>query len=148
MIKIEINDKFSFLSLDDIKEINLMLNYIYNVEKLNGDLICELTIVDLNTIRKINNDYRQKDYATDIITFSFWDSNSTIKTNLLGEMYLCKEKVISQSKEYNHSLKRELMFLISHGIYHLLGYDHMNEIDEKEMINKQYNVLEYLKIGR
>lgn len=148
MIKIEINDKFSFLSLDDIKEINLMLNYIYNVEKLNGDLICELTIVDLNTIRKINNDYRQKNYATDIITFSFWDSNSTIKTNLLGEMYLCKEKVISQSKEYNHSLKRELMFLISHGIYHLLGYDHMNEIDEKEMINKQYNVLEYLKIGR
>lgn len=148
MIKIEINDKFSFLSLDDIKEINLMLNYIYNVEKLNGDLICELTIVDLNTIRKINNDYRQKDYATDIITFSFWDSNSTIKTNLLGEMYLCKEKVISQSKEYNHSLKRELMFLISHGIYHLLGYDHMNEIDEKEMINKQYNVLKYLKIGR
>lgn len=148
MINIKINDEYNFLSSDDLKQINLMLKYICKIEDLNENLICELTIVDEKKIIEINSIYRNKNYVTDIITFSFWDSNSTIKTNLLGEMYLCKEKVISQSKEYNHSLKRELMFLISHGIYHLLGYDHMNENDEKEMINKQYNVLEYLKIGR
>lgn len=148
MINIEINDKYNFLNSDDLKEINLMSEYIYKTENLNGLLICELTIVNLEEISEINFKYRNKDNSTDIITFSFWDSNSTIKSNLIGEMFLCKEKVISQSKEYKHSLKRELMFLISHGIYHLLGYDHMNENDEKEMMNKQYNVLEYLKIGR
>lgn len=148
MLNIEIYDNENFIDENDKLIIKKMLDYIFATEKLNGDLFCELTIVDESKIKEINKQYRNKDYVTDIISFSFWDSNESFKSPLIGEMFLCKQKVIDQAKEYNHSLKRELMFLISHGIYHLLGYDHQNEVDEKEMINKQYNVLEYLKIGR
>lgn len=92
--------------------------------------------------------FGNKNYVTDVISFSMWDSINSLKTPLLGEIFLCKEKVISQAIEFNHSFDREIMFLISHGIFHLLGYDHQNNEEEKEMLNKQYNVLEYLKIGR
>ncbi len=148
MLKMQLQDKTNFITVDQKKIIKKMLDYIFKFESMKGTYFFELNIVDEKEIQIINSNFRKKNYVTDVITFSMWDSNSSIKTELLGEIFLCKEKVISQAKEYNHSVNRELMFLISHGIFHLLGYDHQTPEDEKEMINNQYNVLEYLNIGR
>lgn len=148
MLKMQLQDKTNFITVDQKKIIKKMLAYIFKFESMKGTYFFELNIVDEKEIQIINSNFRKKNYVTDVITFSMWDSNSSIKTELLGEIFLCKEKVISQAKEYNHSVNRELMFLISHGIFHLLGYDHQTPEDEKEMINNQYNVLEYLNIGR
>lgn len=147
MLKIELYDEYKFINKDQKKIIQKMLNYIFKSELIKGNYFFELTVVDNQKMQEINNTYRNKNYVTDVISFAFWDSNDSIKTELLGEIFLCKDKIISQALEYNHTVERELMFLISHGIYHLLGYDHQNENDEKEMMNKQYNVLEYLNIG-
>jgi len=70
------------------------------------------------------------------------------KIRVLGDIYICIEKVKSQAEEYNHSFKRELTFLTVHGLLHLLGYDHMNKEDEIKMFKKQEEVLNYYGIIR
>ena len=66
----------------------------------------------------------------------------------MGDIFISYEKIMEQAKEYEHSILRELAFLVTHGMYHLLGYDHMNQEDEKIMFAKQEKILDILKIGR
>ena len=66
----------------------------------------------------------------------------------MGDIFICYDKILEQSQNYGHSVLREFSFLVTHGIYHLLGYDHMTKEDEKEMFDKQEKILELLKIGR
>lgn len=146
MFKIQINDNYNFLDKKMLFKIKKASKIIFKSEKIKGKLIFEISIQNNAESKEMNNAYRNKDYATDVITFSFWD-NSELKTSLVGEIYLNYEKTVEQAKLYNHSLYRETLFLICHGIYHLLGYDHQNENDEKIMINKQYNVLDKLNLG-
>lgn len=146
MNNILINDQFKFINKQNTKLIKEMTKYIFEKENISKDVFFELNIVDLKKIQEINSQYRNKNKPTDVISFSFWDSQNSFKTNLMGEIFLCKEKVIEQANLYNHSFNRELMFLISHGIYHLLGYDHITKQDEEIMMNKQYDVLKFLNI--
>lgn len=146
MFKVQITDENRFLKKDDIKLVKDVAKNIFGIEKLKGQIIFELYIVDDEKILEINSQYRKKDYVTDVISFSFWEEG-LIKTPLLGEIYLNYNKVMLQAKEFNHSFARELAFLVSHGIYHLLGYDHENESDAKIMFDKQYKVLEICNLG-
>ena len=66
----------------------------------------------------------------------------------MGDIFISYDKVLEQANEYGHSELREFAFLVTHGLYHLLGYDHMNENDEKIMFEKQEKILELLKIER
>ena len=66
----------------------------------------------------------------------------------LGDIYISLDKAKSQAKEYNHSLKRELCFLLTHGFLHLLGYDHMNKDDEEIMFNLQEEILNSYGVRR
>jgi probable rRNA maturation factor len=59
----------------------------------------------------------------------------------LGDIFISIDKVYEQAKQYNHSVEREFAFLLTHGILHLLGYDHENTNDEKKMIAKQEEIL-------
>ena len=122
MFDVQIFDKKNFLKKKDITLIKKISNSIFKEEKLKGKIIFELHIITNKQSQKINSEYREKNYPTDVISFSFWE-NSLIKTQLLGEIYLSYEKVVSQANEYHHSFERELGFLVSHGIFHLLGYD-------------------------
>lgn len=67
---------------------------------------------------------------------------------VLGDIYISIDKARSQAEEYGHSLLRELSFLAVHGFYHLLGYDHMTEEEEKIMFSKQEEVLHECNIER
>ncbi len=103
-----------------------------------------IIIVDNEYIHKINRDYRNIDRETDVITFALEDEDSVVlpgDERVLGDIYISIDKVKSQAKEYGHSERRELLFLAIHGFYHLLGYDHMTEEDEKIMFTKQEKVL-------
>lgn len=119
------------------------LNYL-NIDM--PEILMDVSFVSKEKIKKINSEYRNKDYATDVISFALWDSG--IKTPLLGELFICIPIVKIQAKKYNHSFKRELSFLFLHGLLHLLGYDHQNENDEKIMFNLQDEILNQLKIMR
>ena len=99
---------------------------------------------------EINKNYRGKDSVTDVISFALEDDKSFIKTDIriLGDIYICYQRALSQSKEYGHSILRELSFLSIHGLLHLLGYDHMNEEDEKIMFDLQERILDKYGIKR
>jgi probable rRNA maturation factor len=122
---------------------------------LKCDPILSVSFVDNDTIQIINRDYRGLDRPTDVISFAFIDSMPNGKDKLkkeeiidLGEIYISIPKAIEQAKEYSHSLNREICFLFVHGLLHLLGYDHMNENDEKIMFSLQDDILNLRGITR
>ena len=122
---------------------------IFDELKLKGEYITDVTIVNNEEIHKINRDYRKVDRPTDVISFAFLDEESERKLKggpiNLGQIIISYEKAEEQSKEYEHSITREMVFLFVHGMLHLLGYDHMNEEDEKVMFGLQNKILGGLK---
>lgn len=101
-------------------------------------------LVKKKRIHQINRDYRGIDRPTDVITFAacegeVFDFEEEIE---LGDIFINVEAVIEQAKEYGHSEKREIGFLFVHGLLHTLGYDHMNEEEEKEMFDLQKEILD------
>ena len=99
----------------------------------------------------MNNQYRNIDKETDVLSFPMFEKEELEKLenanqDILGDIVISIDKVKQQAEEYGHSFKRELAYMAVHGFYHLMGYDHMNEDDKKEMRQKEENILEKLKI--
>lgn len=92
----------------------------------------ELTIVFLsvNEMRKINKQFRKKDKPTDILSFVDQDPRS------LGELLLCLDVLKKQSTRQKHTLKKEIAYMLIHGILHLLGYDHETSLKEEKLMFK------------
>lgn len=122
------------------KEIRKYIKYLKKSMKVKKGF--SLVFVDNQYIKKLNKEYRDKDYATDVLTFNDEDKK------YLGDVIISYPKIIEQAEEYNHSFKRELYFLITHGFLHLLGYDHIDEYEEKEMFKIQKDLLNNYKIRR
>ena len=108
-----------------------------------------LIIVGPRKIREINRDYRNIDSETDVISFAMLDDfeeEYVIEDRVeLGDIFINRNRVLSQAKEYDHSIKREFIFLFVHGLLHLFGYDHMEKKDEKKMFALQKEILGSLK---
>jgi len=122
-------------------------------EKIKGIHYISVIMVDGNEIHRLNKEYRNIDSETDVISFACIDDLENVKVKHgypveLDNIFISIKHVINQADAYNHSVLREFAFLVAHGIYHLLGYDHMNEEDEKIMFAKQEEVLTKLKITR
>ena len=137
----------------EINELDTVLKVLDSaLKKENLDNVSfNLIIVDNEYIHELNRTYRNIDRETDVITFALEDEDSIILPSderVLGDIYISIDKAESQALEYGHSLLRELSFLAVHGFYHLLGYDHMTEDDEKVMFKKQEEVLEEYGISR
>ena len=116
--------------------------------KLCFEPCLSVTLVDNKFIHEINRDYRHIDRPTDVISFAFLDGvtdkDKIFKSKemvVLGDIYISVEKATEQAESYGHSLDRELKFLFVHGLLHLLGYDHMQEEDEKVMFALQDKIL-------
>lgn len=108
-----------------------------------------VNIVSKNKIRDINYTYRHIGKVTDVISF---EENETLICNdgwiTLGDLFICMAKAKSQAKEYGHSVKREVCFLFTHGLLHLLKMDHLTPEDEKEMIAMQNKIMNHFQIIR
>ena len=100
-------------------------------------------------IKEINSKYRNIDSVTDVLSFPMFEQDEIeeAKKNeeALGDIIVCIPRVESQAKEYGHSFEREFAYMLVHGFYHLMGYDHMNEEEKKEMRAKEENILK--KVG-
>lgn len=125
--------------LEDLKKV---IDKALEIEKVDN-VEFNIIIVDNDRIHEINREYRNKDMPTDVISFALEDDEvfPNLEVRVLGDIYISLDKVYEQSKSYGHSFFRELSFLTVHGILHLLGYDHMNEVDEKEMFSRQELIL-------
>lgn len=106
-----------------------------------------------NNIREINNQYRNIDKETDVLSFPMFEKDEIINLNskyeeVLGDVIISIAKVEEQAKEYGHDFERELAYMVVHGFYHIIGYDHMEEEDKREMRRKEEIVLNKLNIIR
>ena len=140
------------------KTIKKVLEECYKTENLtNSKLIVTITLTTPEKIRQINNEYRQIDKATDVLSFPMFEKSELdekikkqefLHEDVLGDIIISVQKVEEQAKEYGHSFERELSYMVVHGFYHLMGYDHIEEKDKIIMRPKEENVLSKLGITR
>jgi probable rRNA maturation factor len=147
----------------DEELINAIRRTILSCLEFEGfDTPCEInvTLTDNDNIKDINRQFRNIDAATDVLSFPMLDMQDGRLTStegdmdldngllLLGDIVISLERALQQAEEYGHSFMREVAFLTSHGIFHLLGYDHMDSEQEKNMFGRQEAVLEKLGFVR
>lgn len=109
-----------------------------------------VTFVEAEEIRNLNREYRNTDKVTDVLSFPQFDDLNEIPEFgeiCLGDVVICKDRAMEQAEEFGHSFEREIIYLFTHSILHLLGYDHMEE-EKKEMRQREEEVMEHLGILR
>ena len=150
-LDLESNDKYKEI-------IKRVIEQCFKEEKIEkSKLYISITLTNPEHIHEINKQYRNVDRATDVLSFPMFEKkeiDEKIKNNdfehedVLGDIVISIEKVEEQAKEYGHSFERELAYMAVHGFYHLMGYDHMEENEKKEMREKEENILSKLEINR
>ncbi|GAA0814250.1 rRNA maturation RNase YbeY [Clostridium tertium] len=151
---------------DFIERLSNVCDFALKEEGVECQYQISLLFVDNEEIREINNETRNVDRATDVLSFPMldfedkkvfnemylnYDFDETFKDGdelILGDMVLSLERALEQSEEYGHSYEREVSYLVVHSILHLLGYDHMEEDDKKRMRKREEEILNKLQIRR
>ena len=132
------------------KAIRAALRY----ENFTQDAMVSVTFTDNDGIRELNREYREKDAATDVLSFPMYtmeedDRPEPDMTAELGDIVLSLERAGKQAAEFGHSFERETAFLTVHSVLHLLGYDHeRSEEEEKDMFRRQEEIMTILKLPR
>ena len=141
--KINISDEL-------IKQIEEVVLECLRYEKYDEDYEVSLSFVDNEEIHILNKEYRSVDRPTDVLSFPLLDDEFDIELGekALGDIVISLERALEQSEEYNHSFEREVCFLVCHSMFHLMGYDHDNDENTKEMRKKEEGVLNKLGIMR
>ena len=144
----ELTEEFEKLFNDVVKE---SLRY----EEFDPDCEVSLSIVNNEEIQEINKQFREIDAPTDVLSFPLltFEEGEQADVNenneiMLGDIIISIDKAKAQAEEYGHGLRRELAFLTAHSMLHLMGYDHMEEEEQKEMFKKQDDILNNLGITR
>ena len=148
---IETNDNYD-------KTINKVVNKCFEIEDLqNTNLYISVTLTNPDEIKRVNKQFRNIDKETDVLSFPMFEKEEIAKIksdkkdleeDILGDIVISVQKVYEQAEEYGHSFERELSYMVVHGFYHLMGYDHMIENDKKQMREKEEYVLNELNISR
>ncbi|EES51369.1 rRNA maturation RNase YbeY [Clostridium botulinum] len=157
--KMEVSDEFT-------NHLEKVIEFALKEEDVNIPSEISLLFVDNEEIREINNETRNIDRATDVLSFPMLDypdkkvfkevytENDFSEADfdgddlVLGDIVLSLERALEQSKEYNHSYEREASYLVVHSVLHLLGYDHMEEEDKVKMRKREEEILTALDIRR
>lgn len=150
-LDLEKNDKYE----DVIKRVVEQCFKEENME--DSKLYISITLTTPDNIHKINKKYRNVDRATDVLSFPMFEKEEIDNKiaqkdfeheDVLGDIVISIEQVEKQAKEYGHSFEREFAYMLVHGFYHLMGYDHIKEEDKVIMRPKEEKVLEKLGIRR
>ncbi|WP_210366879.1 rRNA maturation RNase YbeY [Bacillus sp. REN3] len=154
-LEIDFLDEVNEVTEQQINEIEKLLCYAAELEGVHDGSELSVTFVSNERIQEINRQYRDKDRATDVISFAMEEMGAgeievigADMPRVLGDIIISVPRSREQAEEYNHSFMRELGFLAVHGFLHLLGYDHMNEEDEQKMFSRQKDILEGYGLGR
>lgn len=149
MIKVNLAGTTEVFEFNVKKLIRQIMKKTARLLRIKGYHIASYIFVDEKEIHQINKTYRQIDRPTDVISFAYIDEDASRNIpEELGDIFICTQKVFEQAVEYGHTPYRECAFLITHGILHLLGYDHIQKEDEQQMFALQDQILDALKITR
>ena len=125
-------------------------NAVLKMEQFQGSVEVSVTMVDNSYIQSLNKQYRNKDVPTDVLSFPMvkdgkYEIDPDTNAQILGDIVISMEKVLEQSELYGHSFRREVAYLVAHGMLHLLGYDHENGgLEKRRMREKEDQVLDSL----
>lgn len=126
------------------------MSCILRNESISADGEVSLLLVDNDKIQLLNNEYRNKNMVTDVLSFPQYES---IKENgmyepyvYLGDIVISLDQAKSQAAEFGHTIEREIVYLVVHSLLHLLGYDHMSDTDKSEMRSHEKIILKELGI--
>ena len=136
--KILIDDSIHGLIEKTIEEVLLSEG-----ESLNRS---QYIFVDNEEIRELNREYRGVDKETDVLSFPLGDSLLADGPRLLGDIIISLEKALEQSKDFGHSIEREIAYLTAHSMLHLLGYDHEEEEEKLIMRGREKEIMRRLGI--
>jgi len=155
ILDIDFLDETDKVKNSDIELVEKLLQHAAKVEGIEEGTELSITFVTNEAIHEINKEYRQKDAPTDVISFALeelGEGETAIiaegMPRILGDVIISIDRTREQAEEFGHSFERELGFLAIHGFLHVLGYDHMNEEDEKVMFGKQDEILESFGLSR
>ena len=150
--EIQIMDKLKVIITNDQKAVKipaglrLMLRRcctaVLRMEHFEGDAEVNITFTDDEKIREMNNRFRQKDAATDVLSFPLgengqYDLNPDTGCKQLGDIVISVEHAVAQAAEFGHTFDREMGYLTVHSMLHLLGYDHVNGGLEKTIMREK-----------
>jgi probable rRNA maturation factor len=155
MIEIEFIDETETMDESKLENLSQLLQLAAEMEAVNPNTEVSVTFVENQRMQEINREYRNIDKPTDVISFALEEEGegeiAVIGDDLptvLGDIIVSVQKAEEQAKDYGHSYERELGFLLIHGFLHLLGYDHLNEEDEKKMFGRQEEILHQFGLER
>ena len=154
--------QLEYLDLEENKEydniVKKVIEKCFIEEKLEkSKLYISIILTTPEHIHEINKQYRDVDKETDVLSFPMFEKeelDNKIKNqdfeyeDVLGDIVISIEKVEEQAEEYGHSFEREFSYMLVHGFYHLMGYDHIKEEDKIVMRPKEENILNQLGIRR
>ena len=166
MIIIENEQNIVSVDVDLEKSIRESILYTLENQGFNHEVEVNVLLVDNEAIRSINQETRNIDSETDVLSFPMieYEEGKTYKDLYLkhkfgpefydgedlviGDVVVSMEKAKEQSIDFGHSLKREVCYLTVHSVLHLLGYDHMDEDDKSKMRAAEEEILGALEITR
>jgi probable rRNA maturation factor len=154
--------ELEYLDIEENKEYEVTIKKViekcFEIENLqNSKLYVSITLTTPENIHRINKEYRKVDRETDVLSFPMFEKEELDKKieqndfeheDVLGDIIISIDKVKRQAEEYGHSFERELSYMVVHGFYHLMGYDHIQEEDKVIMRPKEDKVLNELNITR
>ena len=159
------NETEAGLPFDMREVLDRIMDAVMEMEHCPYETTVNLLITDNEGIREYNKNYRDLDQETDVLSFpnipfEHAGDFTTVESMeadcfdpesgelILGDIIISMERVLSQAREYGHSVLREFAFLTTHSMFHLCGYDHMEEQDAAVMEKKQEKILKKLEITR
>lgn len=135
---------------EELAQIEEAIEAVLCYEDWSGDVEISMTLVKASEIRFLNQRHRGVDEETDVLSFPIFpdDLPAFSGPKPLGDIVISMDHVRSQAKDFGHSEKRELLYLIVHSMFHLLGYDHIDEMDRSLMRQGEKAVMRQLGVYR
>ena len=153
--------QINYLDIKENKEyediIEKVLLKCYQEENISEkSFYINIILTNPNNIKQINKQFRNIDKETDVLSFPMFNKEELsnykeikgVGQEVLGDIIISISKVIEQAEEYGHSFERELAYMVVHGFYHVIGYDHIEKTDKEQMRKKEENILVKLNIKR
>jgi len=152
-----------FSNIEEKKEweelIKKIVKTCFEEEKLNNlNFYLSVTLTTPEEIHQLNKEYRNVDKETDVLSFPMFEreeleeiikeQRKNLMAEAIGDIVISLTKVEEQAKEYRHTIERELSYMVVHGFYHIMGYDHMEEKEKEEMRPKEEKILAIVKQTR
>ena len=157
------NDKVRVIITDGQKKVRIPTGLrmlvrrayiaVLREEKFEGNAEVCVTFIDNEEIHRLNKEFREKDSATDVLSFplgenGIYDVNPNTGAKQLGDVVISLERAEEQAAEFGHSLQREVCYLTVHSMLHLLGYDHMEPDEKAVMRKKEESVMSQIGLTR